>query len=72
MDEVSGDEAKAIDKLSFAIRSFHIKYQDAVVKPGNVLYDLIDMGFISVDWDRVAHAFVDAQRGRDDFLKPSQ
>ncbi len=54
LDEVKGDLAEATIKLSFAIRSFHLKFQDAVVKPGNVLYDMVDMGFILVDWDAVA------------------
>lgn len=53
-EETAPDLEEAITRLSFAIRAFHIKFQDAVVKPGNVLYDLIDIAFVSVDWDRVA------------------
>ena len=52
--EVNGEMSEAIPRLSFAIRSFHLKFQDAVVKPGNVLYYLIDGAFVSVDWDAVA------------------
>ncbi|MGE4170659.1 MAG: hypothetical protein AB7F28_08090 [Candidatus Margulisiibacteriota bacterium] len=55
--ESENDLETAIPRLGFAIRNFHLKFQDAVVKPGNVLYDLIDVAFISVDWDAVAKAF---------------
>ncbi len=49
-----GDVSEAIVQLSFSIRRFHITFQDAVIKPGNVLYDLVDIAFVSVDWDAVA------------------
>ena len=54
LEAQGGDLSEAIVQLSFAIRAFHIKFQDAVVKPGNVLYDLVDIAFVSVDWDAVA------------------
>ena len=54
LDESNGIVEEAVPRLSFAIRNFHLKFQDAVVKPGNVLYDIIDMAFINVDWDAVA------------------
>ena len=54
LDESEGDIEEAIPRLGFAIRNFHLKFQDAVIKPGNVLYDFVDMAFIKVDWDQVA------------------
>jgi hypothetical protein len=54
LEEKNNNLDEAIIQLSFSIRSFHLKFQDAVVKPGNVLYDLIDNAYINVDWDQVA------------------
>ena len=54
LEESDGHVEEATPRLGFAIRNFHLKFQDAVVKPGNVLYDFVDMAYIQVDWDQVA------------------
>ena len=59
LGEVSGDMTEALPRLSFAIRAFHLKYQDAVIKAGNVLHDLVSIGYIEVDWDKVAQSVFD-------------
>ena len=53
-EESQQDLSVAVPRLGFAIRSFHIKFQDGVIKVGNVLYDLIDLAYMNVDWDAVA------------------
>lgn len=52
--EDNGDRSISEPRLAQVIREFHMKFQDAVVKPGNVLYDFIDMAYIEVDWQAVA------------------
>lgn len=58
----AGSMEDAIPRLGFAIRSFHIKFQDGVVKVGNVLYDLIDLAYMNVDWDAVAKHVYDTMQ----------
>ena len=53
-DQCDGDLGKSIEELAKAIQSFHHKFQDAVVKPGNVLHEFIEMGLAKVDWIEVA------------------
>ena len=46
----------AILRLAEALKSFHHQFQDAVVKPGNVLYEFIDLALDKVDWIAVAQS----------------
>lgn len=48
------DLEKATDELAKAIQGFHHQFQDAVVKPGNVLHEFIEMSLAKVDWIAVA------------------
>jgi len=48
------DMEKAVEELASAIEGFHHKFQDAVVKPGNVLHEFIEMSLAKVDWVAVA------------------
>ena len=57
--EDQGDHELSTPRLAQAIREFHIKFQDAVVKPGNVLYDFIDIAYFDVDWQFVAKQVIE-------------
>ena len=56
-DRCDSDMNRAVVELAYQIRNFHIKFQDAVVKPGNVLYDLIDLIFVEADFEAVAKLY---------------
>ncbi len=45
---------RATEELAKAIEGFHHQFQDAVVKPGNVLHEFIEMSLAKVDWVAVA------------------
>lgn len=47
---------KAIPRLAESLKGFHEQFRDAVVKPGNVLHEFIDMALDKVDWTRVAQS----------------
>jgi hypothetical protein len=54
MEKAGGDESEAIKLLAESLRSFHMKYRDAVVKQDNVLHDLLTDCLELVDWVSVA------------------
>ena len=55
-DECDKDLGKAVEELAKGLYAFHKKYQDGVVKPGNVLHELIEMGLAKVDWEAAARS----------------
>jgi len=48
--------ALATSALAENLKTFHQKYQDAVVKPDNLLYDLLSLNFKQVNWVEVAES----------------
>lgn len=50
---------KAIERLSDTLKSFHRKYQDAVVKKGNLLAEFLDHAFSKVNWKQIATDMID-------------
>ena len=57
---------KAMGLLSESLRAFHLEFQNAVVKPGNVLHEFIAMGLDEVDWVAVADAVFAPRYSLDD------
>lgn len=56
-----GQLENAILRLAEGLKSFHHQFQDAVVKPGNVLYEFIDLALDKVDWLAVAKSRYSAE-----------
>lgn len=52
--EKSSSKDEAIEKLAVALKNFHIRYKTALIKPDNVLFELLEMCFDDVDWISVA------------------
>jgi len=46
----------AVVELARALRNFHHTYRDAVIKPDNLLCELVDTCFNQVDWEAVARS----------------
>jgi hypothetical protein len=55
-EKAGADKEKTHALMKEALISFHGKFKDAVVKPGNILYDILSVSLDLVDWDRVARS----------------
>ncbi len=64
--EKAGDDSdKAHELMKEALIGFHGKFRDAVVKPGNVLHDILCLSLDLVDWDVVAQSRFDLLKSRE-------
>jgi hypothetical protein len=54
MKQEKMDKAKVIVQMAEALERFHQQYKLAVVRPDNLLEDIIDTAFQEVDWHAVA------------------
>lgn len=53
------DYEAAVRVLAEGLKSFHRQYRDAVVKPNNLLNELLSMALSEVDWTLVARSCLD-------------
>jgi hemerythrin-like domain-containing protein len=58
--QAEADRDKAIKLLSDALKGFHYKFRDGVVKPGNVLFEFISTSLELVDWIEVSSRCFDS------------
>ena len=54
LEQHHGNITLASSALAENLKAFHLKYQTAVVKPDNLLFDLISLCFNKIDWIQVA------------------